>query len=154
MARYKAFNYDRYVNNYIVQQDKATRAGYVMNERMLTEREARARYNTTKMMLKLEVESGERKAIGNVYQYMVRDQSAPNSWAMAKAMKKYVTETGQNIKLKDILYTEDLKQLIDFSYEKEYREQLKKDHIDPKTGKVNWKEIDRIISNVFFGSPE
>ena len=146
MAR-KRFDYERYVRNYEVQEAKANRAGYLMNERMLTEREAYERYRATRRMLEIEVKNNERGSIGNVYQYMVRDQAAPNSWAMAKAIKRYSKETGQNVKLKDILYTEDIKTIVDFSYEKQYRDQL-------KAQGLSWVEIDKRVSHLFFGSPE
>ena len=92
-----------------------------------------------------EVASGDSKGVGNVYQYMVRDQSAPNSYAQALAYKKFADITEQDVKLKDILHTEDLKDILDFSMISDYSKSLKEQGFTSA-------QIDKEISRVFFGS--
>ena len=100
-----------------------------------------------------EVASGDSKGVGNVYQYMVRDQSAPNSYAQALAYKKFADITDQKVKLRDILHTEDLKEILDFSMVKDYAKDLREALKDQGLTKhqIN-AQIDREISRVFFGS--
>lgn len=149
----KSFDYDTYKKHYYEQELKNARKGYTMNEPMLSEGKARERYGLTKMYRMQEVASGDSKGVGNVYQYMVRDQSAPNSYAQALAYKKFADITDQKVKLRDILHTEDLKEILDFSmvkdYEKDLREALKDQGLTKH--QIN-AQIDKEISRVFFGS--
>ena len=141
----KAFDYDTYKKHYYEQELKNARKGYTMNEPMLSEEKARKRYGLTKMYRMQDVADGESKGVGNVYQYMVRDQSAPNSYAQALAYKRFADVTEQDVKLKDILHTEDLKEILDFSMIKDYEKDLKKQGFTSA-------QIDKEISRVFFGS--
>lgn len=116
-----------------------------MNEPMLSEAKARQRYGLTKMYRIEAVADGESKGVGNVYQYMVRDQSAPNSYAQALAYKRFADITKQDVKLKDILHTNDLKEILDFSMISDYSRSLKEQGFTSA-------QIDKEISRVFFGS--
>lgn len=141
----KSFDYDTYKKHYYEQELKNARKGYTMNEPMLSEGKARQRYGLTKKVRMELVADGESKGVGNVYQYMVRDQSAPNSYAQALAYKKFADITEQNVKLKDILHTEDLKEILDFSMISDYAKSLKEQGFTSA-------QIDKEISRVFFGS--
>ena len=141
----KSFDYDTYKKHYYEQELKNARKGYTMNEPMLSEEKARQRYGLTKMYRIQDVASGESKGVGNVYQYMVRDQSAPNSYAQALAYKRFADITEQDVKLKDILHTEDLKEILDFSMIKDYEKDLREQGFTSA-------QIDKEISRVFFGS--
>lgn len=141
----KAFDYETYKKHYYEQELKNARKGYTMNEPLLSEAKARKRYGLTKMVRIEAVADGESKGVGNVYQYMVRDQSAPNSYAQALAYKKFANVTGQDVKLKDILHTDDLKDILDFSMIKDYEKDLKAQGFTSA-------QIDKEISRVFFGS--
>lgn len=141
----KSFDYDTYKKHYHEQELKNSRKGYTMNEPMLSEAQARQRYGLTKKIRIEAVADGESKGVGNVYQYMVRDQSAPNSYAQALAYKKFADITEQDVKLKDILHTEDLKEILDFSMISDYEKSLKEQGFTSA-------QIDKEISRVFFGS--
>ena len=141
----KSFDYDTYKKHYYEQELKNARKGYSMNEPMLSEAKARQRYGLTKMYRIEAVADGESKGVGNVYQYMVRDQSAPNSYAQALAYKRFADITKQDVKLKDILHTNDLKEILDFSMISDYSRSLKEQGFTSA-------QIDKEISRVFFGS--
>ena len=141
----KSFDYDTYKKHYHEQELKNSRKGYTMNEPMLSEAQARQRYGLTKKVRIEAVADGESKGVGNVYQYMVRDQSAPNSYAQALSFKKFADITEQNVKLKDILHTENLKDLLDFSMISDYAKDLREQGFTSA-------QIDKEISRVFFGS--
>lgn len=141
----KSFDYDTYKKHYHEQELKNERKGYTMNEPMLSEEQARQRYGLTKKIRIEAVADGESKGVGNVYQYMVRDQSAPNSYAQALSYKKFAEITKQEVKLKDILHTEDLKEILDFSMISDYARSLKEQGFTSA-------QIDKEISRVFFGS--
>lgn len=141
----KSFDYDTYKKHYHEQDLKNSRKGYKMNEPLLSEEKARHRYGLTKKIRIEAVADGESKGVGNVYQYMVRDQSAPNSYDQALSYKKFADITKQDVKLKDILHTENLKDILDFSIISDYSKSLKEQGFTSA-------QIDKEISRVFFGS--
>ena len=146
MARYSGFDYNRYVRWYQKQENIANKAGYQMMEPMLNPQQAQARYNATKKILQEEVKSGKMKSVGNIYQYMARDQTSPNSYAQAKAYKEYARITGQKVNINDLRFTEDLDQVLDMSFIRDYIRQQ-------RAAGVAWAQIDADVSRRFFGSP-
>ena len=117
MAR-KGFDYEAYKKWYYKQEQVNLRAGKPMYITMYTYQEAKFLYEVTKEDLAKEVRSGKRGSVGNVYQYMAREQQSELSYKRTQAVYQYVKETGQDISFKELRYmtNEQLKKNIDWSH--------------------------------------
>ena len=117
MAR-KGFDYEAYKKWYYKQEQVNLRAGKPMYINMYTYQEAKFLYEVTKEDLLEDVRSGKRGSVGNVYQYMAREQQSELSYKRTKAVYQYVKETGQDISFKELRYmtNQQLKNNIDWSF--------------------------------------
>lgn len=116
MAR-KGFDYEAYKKWYHKQEQVNLRAGKPMYTTMYNYQEAKLIYDFTKEDLTEDVRKGNRGTIGNVYQYMAREQQAELSYKRTMAVYQYVKETGQDISFKQLRYftKQQLKNNIDWS---------------------------------------
>ena len=117
MAR-KGFDYEAYKKWYYKQEQVNLRAGKPMYTTMYNYQEAKFLYEVTKEDLRKEFISGKRGSVGNVYQYMAREQQSELSYKRTKAVYQYVKETGQDISFKQLRYMtkQQLKNNIDWSH--------------------------------------
>ena len=117
MAR-KGFDYEAYKKWYYQQEQVNLRAGKPMYTTMYNYQEAKLVYDFTKEDLTEDVRKGKRGTVGNVYQYMAREQQAEVSYKVTKALYQYVKATGQDISFKELRYftKQQLKNNIDWSY--------------------------------------
>ena len=117
MAR-KGFDYEAYKKWYYKQEQVNLRKGKPMYLNMYTYQEAKLIYDFTKEDLLEDVRTGKRGSVGNVYQYMAREQQAELSYKRTKAVYQYVKETGQDISFKELRYmtNQQLKNNIDWSF--------------------------------------
>ncbi len=101
--RYKeGFNYTRYLKWYRQEEAKQAKQGYVMYSPLYSREQAQLQYEMIKSELADQVKHRKRSAIGNVYQYMARNQVAELSYAQAKAYNRLAKATGMNINLNDM----------------------------------------------------
>lgn len=116
MAR-KGFDYEAYKRWYYKQEQVNLRAGKPMYTTMYNYQEAKLVYDFTKEDLTEDVRKGKRGSIGNVYQYMAREQQSELSYSRTKAVYQYVKATGQDFSFKQIRYmtSQQLKNSIDWS---------------------------------------
>ena len=117
MAR-KGFDYEAYKKWYYKQEQVNLRKGKPMYLNMYTYQEAKLIYDFTKEDLLEDVRKGKRGTVGNVYQYMAREQQAELSYKRTMAVYQYVKETGQDISFKELRYmtSQQLKKNIDWSF--------------------------------------
>ena len=117
MAR-KGFDYEAYKKWYYKQEQVNLRKGMPMYLTMYTYQEAKEVYDLTKQDLLEDVRTGKRGSVGNVYQYMAREQQAELSYKRTMAVYQYVKETGQDISFKELRYmtNQQLKNNIDWSF--------------------------------------
>ena len=127
MAR-KGFDYEAYKKWYYKQEQVNLRAGKPMYINMYTYQEAKFLYEVTKQDLLEDVRTGKRGTVGNVYQYMAREQQSELSYKRTMAVYQYVKETGQDISFKELRYmtNQQLKNNIDWSF-LEVQKQIWKD---------------------------
>lgn len=90
--------YERYKKWYFKQQGVAERQGQGMFSVMYNRKQFRNVYDATKLELKEMVQEGKRGSIGNVYQYMAREQTYGMSQQMYKGLKDLYKEAGEEIK--------------------------------------------------------
>lgn len=117
MAR-KGFDYEAYKKWYYKQEQVNLRQGKSMYLNMYTYQEAKEIYDLTKQDLLEDVRTGKRGTVGNVYQYMAREQQSELSYKRTRAVYQYVKETGQDISFKELRYmtNQQLKNNIDWSF--------------------------------------
>lgn len=117
MAR-KGFDYEAYKKWYYKQEQVNLKAGKPMYTTMYNYQEAKLIYDFTKEDLLEDVRKGKRGTIGNVYQYMAREQQSELSYKRTKAVYQYVKATGQDISFKELRYmtSQQLKNNIDWSH--------------------------------------
>lgn len=127
MAR-KGFDYEAYKKWYYKQEQVNLRAGKPMYTTMYNYEEAKLIYDFTKEDLLDDVHKGKRGTVGNVYQYMAREQQSELSYKRTKAVYQYVKATGQDISFKQLRYmtSQQLKNNIDWSH-LEVQKQIWKD---------------------------
>lgn len=117
MAR-KGFDYEAYKRWYYKQEQVNLKAGHPMYTTMYNYQEAKLIYDFTKEDLLEDIRKGKRGTVGNVYQYMAREQQAELSYKRTKAVYQYVKATGQHFSFKEIRYmtSQQLKNNIDWSF--------------------------------------
>ena len=117
MAR-KGFDYEAYKKWYYKQEQVNLKAGKPMYTTMYNYQEAKLIYDFTKEDLLEDVHKGKRGTVGNVYQYMAREQQSELSYKRTKAVYQYVKATGQDISFKELRYmtSQQLKNNIDWSF--------------------------------------
>ena len=117
MAR-KGFDYEAYKRWYYKQEQVNLRQGKPMYTTMYNYQEAKLVYDFTKEDLTEDFRKGKRGSIGNVYQYMAREQQSELSYSRTKAVYQYVKKTGQDISFKELRYMtkQQLKNNIDWSF--------------------------------------
>ena len=138
-------DYQRYVEWYHKQEEIVARKGHRMYSDMYTEKKFQEVYKFTKNDLALDVKEGRRKAIGNVYQYMARDQSYLMDYSTQKALRDALP----NLKPSRFETLEQVKKRMtddDWDYIHQVYKQAK---YDGMTG----KEAYHFIAQAIFGSP-
>ena len=146
MAR-KGFDYEAYKKWYYKQEQVNLRKGMPMYLNMYTYEEAKLIYDFTKEDLLEDVRKGKRGTVGNVYQYMAREQQAELSYKRTMAVYQYVKETGQDISFKELRFmtSDQLKNNIDWSLLENAKETYRA--LGFSTSQVN-----KLISTNYFGS--
>lgn len=141
--------YRRYMTNYEQQEFKMIRQGKFMDSPMYSFRQFTDAYMGTKEALRLEKELGERGSIGNVYQYMVREQAYPYSQKKIAGMRKAFKEVGfEDVKITRFSTYDDIKnQLTDEDWEK-----IKNTYYQLQVDGKSMSEARLMISHMFFGS--
>jgi hypothetical protein len=81
--------YQAYSREYDKQENKMERLGLKMSTEKLTKEEYLDEAHIVRNQLEYDVEQGRRKGVGNVNQYIVRDQAYEVSYKQAKAQSKY-----------------------------------------------------------------
>lgn len=138
-------DYKRYTEWYHKQEAIVARQGHKMYSDMYTEKKFQEVYKFTKNDLALDVKEGRRKAIGNVYQYMARDQSYLLDYSTQKALRDALP----NLKPSRFETLDQIKKRItddDWDYIHQVYKQAK---YDGMTG----KEAYHFIAQAIFGSP-
>lgn len=138
-------DYKRYVEWYHKQEEIVARKGHKMWDSMYTEKRFKEVYKFTKNDLELQVKAGQRKAIGNVYQYMARDQSYLMDYSTQKALRNALP----NVKPSRFETLDEVKRRMtdaDWDYVHQVYNQAK---YDGMTG----KEAYHFIAQAIFGSP-
>ena len=146
MAR-KGFDYEAYKKWYYKQEQVNLRAGKPMYINMYTYQEAKFLYEVTKEDLTKDVRNGKRGSVGNVYQYMAREQQSELSYKRAQAVYQYVKETGQDISFKELRYmtSQQLKKNIDWSLLENAKETY-------RALGFSVSQVNNLISTNYFGS--
>ncbi len=148
--RTKGFEYGRYIN--FLQKVNKTRIKDGKSVLLpYSEQVAREVYYNTRNDLIDDKNKGLRGSIGNVYQYMAREQGAIMgfnvSFERARALYKYAKSTNQNLKFKDIRYMNEteVEHKIDWEYINEEYKLLKE---------KGWlsKDIQKYVAFNYFGS--
>ena len=140
--------YEIYKRRYAEQEIKNRRQGEMMYSPMYTKAQFKNVYDETKADLKMLTDSGNRKGVGNVYQYMVREQAYPISYGMEKGLKEAYKEAGVKVNFSRFSTYEDIRNnapqevwdVIGNTYE-----QLKADGFKGSEAAI-------MISQIFFGS--
>lgn len=138
-------DYKRYVEWYHRQEEIVARKGHKMWGTMYTEKKFQEVYKFTKNDLALEVKEGRRKAVGNVYQYMARDQSYLMDYSTQKALR----EALPNLKPSRFETLDQVKRRMtdsDWDYIHQVYKQAKYDG-------MSGKEAYHFIAQAIFGSP-
>lgn len=137
-------DYQRYVEWYHKQEDIVARKGHGMYSAMYSEKRFQEKYKFTKNDLALDVKQGKRKAIGNVYQYMARDQSYLMDYSTQRALRNTLPdlkpsrfETLDQVKGR---MTDDDWGIVHQAYN------------DAKASGMSGKEAAKFIARTFFGS--
>lgn len=143
----KGFDYEAYKKWYYKQEQVNLKAGKPMYITMYTYQEAKEVYDLTKQDLLEDVRKGKRGTVGNVYQYMAREQQSELSYKRAQAVYQMVKETGQDISFKELRFmtAEQLKNNIDWSYLETAKETY-------RALGLSVSEVNSLISTNFFGS--
>lgn len=89
--------YAKYEKWYANQEMKLLKKGREMFSPKYTKGQFRNVYYETKAELTMLKEGGNRGSVGNVYQYMVREQAYPISQGMEKGLKELYKEAGAEV---------------------------------------------------------
>ena len=137
-------DYQRYVEWYHKQENIVSRKGHSMYSNMYSEKKFQEVYKFTRNDLALDVKEGRRKAIGNVYQYMARDQSYLLDYSTQKALRKTLPdlnpsrfETLDQIK----------RRMTDLDWDV-----VRQTYDAAKASGMSGKEAAKFIARTFFGS--
>lgn len=146
MAR-KGFDYEAYKKWYYKQEQVNLKAGKPMYTTMYNYQEAKLIYDFTKEDLLEDVHKGKRGSVGNVYQYMAREQQSELSYKRAQAVFKMVKETGQDFSFKELRYmtSQQLKNNIDWSFLENAKETY-------RALGFSVSQVNNLISTNYFGS--
>jgi len=87
--------YTIYRREYYRQQAKVNRMGHDMDQPLLTKNQFNNVYEETKSILKMKTDMGTRKGVGNVYQYIVREQAYPISQGLMRGLKDVYQRAGE-----------------------------------------------------------
>ena len=87
--------YTIYRREYYKQQAKVNRMGHEMDQPLLTKNQFNNVYEETKSILKMKTDMGVRKGVGNVYQYIVREQAYPISQGLMRGLKDVYQRAGE-----------------------------------------------------------
>ena len=138
-------DYQRYVEWYRKQEQIVARKGHKMWDSMYSEKRFKEVYKFTKNDLELQVKAGQRKAVGNVYQYMARDQTYLMDYSTQKALRNALP----NVKPSRFETLDEVKRRMtdsDWDYIHQVYKQAK---YDGMTG----TEAYHFIAQAIFGSP-
>lgn len=155
--------YEAYKRDYQSQSRKLMMVDEDMNKPMLTKSQYEIKYVQYKNELKLEVKRGERKGIGNVNQYIVRDQAYEISYKQEKALREFVkhefADDLEELELKPKDFTMKLRQGTLFEelgvgdFISNFYESQKQKYLDEgMTPKQAVKEAKHDVSSTIFGS--
>lgn len=155
--RYKGFNYTRYMKWYRQQELKQAKKGYVMYSPLYSREQAQLQYDMIKSELSEQVTKGKRSAVGNVYQYMARNQVAELSYAQAKAYNRLAKSTGMKITLDEIRHKslDFIKNEINWDMVKQDRKQAKgyyNEHHNISFDGYTFSSVESYVAYKYFGS--
>lgn len=140
--------YEKYRNWYFNQQDKVLRQGGAMYSPLYNMKQFAQAYNETKQELKDLVAEGKRTGVGNVYQYMVREQAYPMDQKMYRGLRELYKEAGEKINFNRFTTYEEIRYTapdIIWDTIQQYYEQLRVDGLNSTSAKA-------LIAQMFFGS--
>ena len=80
-------DYKRYVEWYHKQEEIVARKGHKMYSDMYSEKRFHEKYKYYRSVYQYDIQQGKRKTIGNLYQYMTRDQSYLMDYSTQKALR-------------------------------------------------------------------
>ena len=80
-------DYKRYVEWYRKQAEIVARKGHKMYSDMYSEKRFHEKYKYYRSVYQYDIKQGKRKTIGNLYQYMTRDQSYLMDYSTQKALR-------------------------------------------------------------------
>ena len=80
-------DYNRYVEWYHKQEEIVARKGHKMYSDMYSEKRFHEKYKYYRSVYQYDIKQGKRKTIGNLYQYMTRDQSYLMDYSTQKALR-------------------------------------------------------------------
>lgn len=140
--------YAIYRRKYYEQEAKLQRMGHEMDQPLLTKNQFNNVFEETKSILKMQKDMGTRKGIGNVYQYIVREQAYPISQGLVRGLKEVYKKTGEEVNFNRFTTYEQLKQnapdaVWDF---------LKEEYQTLTAQGMSGKNAKLMIAQIFFGS--
>lgn len=146
MAKAKSYkgDYQRYVEWYHRQERIAERQGHTMFSQMYSEKRFQDTYAYTKRDLEELVKEGKRGSVGNVYQYMTREQTYLMDYSTQMALKREFPE----LKPHRFETVEDVTK----RFTKENWDKLDNLYWQSRHDGLSGRASAAIVSQVFFGS--
>lgn len=133
-------NYDSYKKQYLEKQQSILSKGGTMDQRMLSEKEFKARYKAMMNDRKKEISDGTRKKLGNITRDLVEDQAYKYSKKQAATFRKTVKQKGTIQEYRLGIISMDWDEI-----------ENRRDALEAQG--LSFKEISHAISQEFFGSP-
>lgn len=151
MSRKRSFgDYEAYKRKYIQQANKMLRAGTIMQEDFLSEREFHQAYNTIRQTIEAEYAEGSRKSKTGALQYLVRSQAYGWRWNTARQLKKsgVIMEEFENLTVQQLasMSNQEVKEMIDWDKLEEYKDSL-------LAMGMSKRDTRQMIAQQIFGSP-
>ena len=137
-------DYQIYKKWYHKQELIVARKGHSMYSDIYSEKRFQEKYKFTKNDLALEVKQGKRKAIGNVYQYMARDQSYLMDYSTQKALKNTLPDLNPS---RFETLDQFKRRMTDADWDVVHQA-----YNDAKASGMSGKEARKFIARTFFGS--
>lgn len=140
--------YSIYRKWYYEQEAKLARNGQSMFSPMYTKNQFRNVYDETKAELKMLKDNGNRKGVGNVYQYIAREQAYPISYGMEKGLRDLYKQAGVKKNwTRSTTYEDIRKNAPDAVWDL-----VRNEYDNLKMMGISGKNAKLMISQMFFGS--
>lgn len=149
MSKSRKSGYDTYVAYYNKRKEYMERQGKEMLSPLMSKSKFEEVYRDERANLKLAVEMGERKAIGNVYQSIVSQQQYSMSRETAKVLKKVSKEHDLSLNIDRQMSVKEFTK----NAPKEFWQYVSDDYDDLISHGFKGKEAKAYISWLYFGSP-